>query len=76
MPNYITRSKIDTHNFADVYGPSSGAGRSLNEIRPMAQDAFFKDSEQFRNDITVSAMRKINAAMWQRRQAPLSVSKR
>ena len=76
MPNYITRSKIDTHNFADVYGPSSGAGRSLNDIRPMAQDAFFKDSEQFRNDITVSAMRKINAAMWQRRQAPLSVSKR
>lgn len=76
MPNYITRSKIDTHNFADVYGPVPGVGKSLNEIRPMAQDAFYKDSEQFRNDITVAAMRKINAAMWQRRQAPLSVSKR
>jgi hypothetical protein len=76
MPNYITRSKIDTHNFADVYGTVTDAGKSLNEIRPLAQTAFFADSEQFRNDITTSAMRKINAAMWQRRQAPLSVSKR
>jgi len=76
MPNYITRTKIDTHDFSDTYGPVPGVGRSLNEIRPLAQDAFYRDSEQFRNDISTSAMRKMNAAMWQRRQAPLSASKR
>lgn len=76
MPNYITRSKIDTQGFSEVYGPVAGVGKSLNEIRPLAQDAFYRDSEQFRNDISVAAMRKMNAAMWQRRQAPLSVSRR
>jgi hypothetical protein len=77
MPNYITRSKIDTFSFADTYGPANAdEGKSLNDIRPLVQDAFFKDTEQFRNDITVSAMRKMNAAMWQRRQAPFSVSKK
>ena len=76
MPNYITRSKIDTHNFSETYGPSSGVGKSLNDIRPLAQDAFYRDSEQFRNDISTSALRKMNAAMWQRRQAPLSASRR
>lgn len=76
MPNYITRNKLDTHDFADQYGSVVGAGRNLNDIRPLAQAAFYNDSEQFRNDISISAMRKMNASMWQRRQAPLSASKR
>ena len=70
MPNYITRSKIDTHDFADMYGPVQNYGTSLNSVREMAQDAFFRDTEQFRNDITIGAMRKNNAIAWQRRFAP------
>ena len=76
MPNYIVRNKIDTHSFSDAYGPVTDTGKSLNEIRPLAQDAFYRDTTQHRNDITTSAMRKMNAAMWQRRQAPLSATKR
>lgn len=76
MPNYVVRNKIDTHSFSDMYGPVTDGGKSLNEIRPLAEDAFFKDTTQFRNDIMTSATRKMNAAMWQRRQAPLSASKR
>ena len=71
MPNYITRSKIDTQKFADGYGPMKDMGKSLNEIKDRANQAFYRDTEQHRNDISVDIMRKMNAAMWQRRQAPL-----
>ena len=72
MPNYISRNKLDTHNFADMYGPMQDVGKSLNEVRVLAEAAFQQDTEHHRNDITVSAMRKNNAIAWQRRMAPLN----
>jgi hypothetical protein len=77
MPNYVTRSKIDTQKFSDSYGPIQDAGKSLDEIRGLANDAFYKDTEQHRNDIMSNISRKMNAAKWQQRQAPLlGVSRR
>ena len=40
-------------------------------IRPLVQDSWFRDSMQFRNDLTERRMRKINAEKWQQRVAPL-----
>lgn len=71
MPNYITRNKLDTQNFVDIYGPIKDSGKGLNEVRALANEAFYRDTEQHRNSITVDAMRKMNAAMWQRRKAPI-----
>lgn len=76
MPNYLVRSKIDTYNFADTYGSMENRGLSLNEIRSKAQDAFYQDTTSHRDDITSKLMRKTNAEMWQRRQAPISKSSR
>ena len=72
QPNYIVRSKIDTHNFSDTYGPMQNSGIALNDIRQHAQDAFLDDSLSFRNDMMSRLMRKRNAELWQTRQAPLS----
>lgn len=71
QPNYIVRSKIDTHNFADVYGPAQ-QGVGLNDVRDKAQDAFLRDSVSFRDDIMSKLMRKRNAELWQLRQYPKS----
>lgn len=72
MPNYVVRSKIDTHRFADVYGSVQNSGVGLNEIRNRAQDAFYEDTNHFRNDITTRLMRKRNAEMWQEKMYPKS----
>jgi hypothetical protein len=69
MPNYLVRSKIDTHDFADKYGPIRNA-QPLEEIRPKVQNAFLQDTSDHRNDIMTSLMRKRNAEMWQIRQGP------
>ena len=69
MPNYIVRSKIDTHDFADRYG-SIREPQSLDEVRSKAQNAFMQDTTDHRNDIMTSLMRKRNAEMWQIRQGP------
>ena len=71
MPNYITRSKIDIHDWADKYGPVH-TPQGLQEVRGKAQDAFLKDSLEHRNDLMTRLMRKRNAEMWQLRQAPKS----
>jgi len=75
MPDYITRSKIDFLPFADSYGSMPPGGEFGNvhnpNIRTLAQDAWLRDSLEFRNDITERAMRKINADAWQQRQSPL-----
>lgn len=76
MPNYIVRSKIDTHNYADKYGPMQSAGLSLNQIRKLAQNSFLDDTTSHRNDITSKLMRKTNSEMWQRRIAPITKSSR
>ena len=70
MPNYIVRSKIDTHDFADKYGPSR-VPQSLNSVREQAQDAFMTDTNGHRNDMMSKLMRKRNAELWQLRQAPV-----
>ena len=69
MPNYIVRSKIDTHDFADRYGTVQ-TPQSLNDIRGKVENAFMQDTTEHRNDIMTSLMRKRNAEMWQIRQAP------
>lgn len=71
QPNYIVRSKIDTHNFADVYGPAQ-QGVGLNDVRAKAQDAFLQDSLSYRDDLMTKLMRKRNAELWQLRQYPQS----
>ena len=76
MPNYIVRSKIDTHNFADTYDSMQNTGLSLNDIRGKAQSAFLDDTTSHRNDITSKLMRKTNSEMWQRRIAPITKSSR
>ena len=40
----------------------------------MTQDSWIKNSNQFRDDIMVSAMRKRNGEMWQNRMYPKSTS--
>ena len=72
MPNYVVRSKLDTHGFADMYGPMQNGGLSLNEVRKKAQDVFYEDTTNFRNDITTRQMRKRNAEMWQEKMSPKS----
>lgn len=72
MPNYVVRSKIDTHNFGDTYGPIQNRGINLDDIRDKAQTAFLEDSLSFRNDMMTRLMRKRNAELWQLRQSPLS----
>lgn len=74
-PNYIVRSKIDFLPYADSYGPVPENGEEGNVhnpyIRALVQDAWLRNSIQFRNDITERRMRKINANKWQQRLAPL-----
>lgn len=76
MPSYITRSKIDHLPYADTYqSPPDGSenGNIHNpHIRALAQDSWFRDSMQFRNDLTERRMRKINSEAWQKRQFPNS----
>jgi len=75
MPNYITRSKIDTFSFADTYGPAKEGEEFGNDntpyIRALAQDKWLRDSLEFRNDLSERRMRKVNAEAWQRRSAPI-----
>lgn len=70
MPNYVVRSKIDTHNFADTYGTAE-EGRSLSETRKLAEEAFLQDSLDHRNDEMVKLSRKANSVWWQRKQHPI-----
>jgi hypothetical protein len=74
-PNYITRSKVDFLPYADSYGPMQEGSEYGNihspNIRALAQDSWFRDSLQFRNDMTERLMRKVNAEAWQKRQSPL-----
>lgn len=76
MPTYITRSKIDHLPYADTYqSPPDGSemGNVHNpHIRALVQDSWFRDSLQFRNDLTERRMRKVNSEAWQQRMYPNS----
>lgn len=76
MPNYITRSHIDTQPFADHYGPlpvgfENGNPETAN-IHSLANDAFLQGALKHRTEISERLMRKVNAEHWQRRAAPIS----
>jgi hypothetical protein len=72
MPNYVARSKIDFLPMADTYGPMSNAnGNEYNSIiRNLANDAWTRNSLEFRSGLQQSLMRKRNAELWQKRQFP------
>jgi hypothetical protein len=72
MPNYIVRSKIDNcvTGFGDQYGPMRVDQRTLDENRPLAEQAYLDNNLAYRNDLMESLMRKRNSEIWQTRQAP------
>lgn len=78
MPNYITRSNIDSQSFADSYGPipsgNSQGNKYNSNIRALANDAFMTSTIQHRTDLQERLMRKANNRQWQLRQAPLRSS--
>jgi hypothetical protein len=78
MPNYIVRSEIDTHPFADRYGPMPKGdelgNKSHAEIRALANDAFLQSSLEHRNDLMEKQSRKANARAWQQRAMPITTT--
>lgn len=73
MPNYLVRSKIDScvTVFGDQYGPMRADQKTLNQIRPLAEQAYLNNNLNFRNDLMESLMRKRNSELWQTRSAPM-----
>lgn len=75
MPNYITRSNIDHMPFADSYGPLPSGGAYGNEfnakIKSLANDAFARDTVEYRTGLQQRLMRKVNSQAWQQRVAPI-----
>lgn len=74
-PNFIVRSKIDTFDFGETYGPmkdNETINRNDCDIRQKAQQKFLDDSIGFRTDLQQSLMRKRNNEMAQLRKFPLS----
>lgn len=78
MPNYLVRSKIDMHGFADTYGgltsENAKGNQNTPDIRTMANKAFEDSVISHREDLQKSMMRKRNAISWQRRVAPIRTS--
>jgi hypothetical protein len=77
MPNYITRSNIDTFPWANTYGPDKIMDDDTNnEYRQLANNAFHESAIQFRTELQERLMRKRNAELWQRRVAPITTMKK
>ena len=78
MPNYISRSHIDTQPFADSYGTIPKGFEKGNpytgKIHELAENAFLQGAIQHRTDLSERLMRKVNSEQWQRRQAPIRKS--
>jgi len=76
MPNYISRSNIDTQPFADSYGPIPKGFEKGNpytdKIHSLAENAFLEAAIQHRTDLSERMMRKVNSEQWQRRMAPIN----
>lgn len=72
MPNYITRSKIDScvTSFGDAYGKLNEGHLALNDVRPCAEKAWIENSLDSRTSLMKSLMRKRNEEIVQIRQAP------
>jgi hypothetical protein len=71
QPNYITRSKIDSFQFADSYGPAKPQ-LPLGAVKALSQDKWLRDSLSFRTGLQEQWMRKMNTILGQRRQMPNS----
>jgi hypothetical protein len=74
-PNYITRSKIDTFDYAETYGPMKPQEKIIsddNDIRSKVQEQFLDDSLFFRTGLQESLMRKRNNELAQLRAFPHS----
>jgi hypothetical protein len=71
-PNYIVRSKLDSCAtvFGDQYGPMRTDQKTLNQLRPLAEQAYLNNNLNYRNDLMESLMRKKNSEKWQERAAP------
>jgi hypothetical protein len=74
MPNYLVRSNIDNLPFADQYGPMASRNELGSKMRSLANDAYCRNSTEFRSDLQQRLMRKANARAWQQRAAPISTS--
>ena len=78
MPNYISRSHIDTQPFADTYGTiPKGFEKGnpyTNKIHSLAENAFLEGAIQHRTELSERLMRKVNSEQWQRRLAPIRKS--
>jgi len=76
MPNYISRSNIDTQPFADSYGPIPKGFEKGNpytdKIHSLAENAFLEGAIQHRTELSERLMRKVNSEQWQRRAAPIN----
>jgi hypothetical protein len=76
MPNYISRSNIDTQPFADSYGPIQKGFEKGNpytdKIHSLAENAFLEGAIQHRTELSERLMRKVNSEQWQRRAAPIN----
>lgn len=72
MPNYITRSKIDSciNSCGDSYGDVEAGNLNLNEIRPLVEKDWMDNSLHFREELMRSLMRKRNEELVQNRVAP------
>jgi len=80
-PNYIVRSKIDNQLWADSYGPLTDEDVCGNDhtgnIRKLAQDAWFNQTNSHRLDLQQSLMRKYNSEVAPARKiAPLRADAR
>jgi len=70
MPNYITRSKVDSLPWAPTYGPDVPM-HGYGDHRQLANNAYHDSALVFRTEMQERLMRKRNAEMWQRRVAPI-----
>ena len=76
MPNYISRSKVDTNTWADKYGPTpegfEHGNPNTHNIHKLANNAFHDATIEQRTSLMQSLMRKRNAELYQQRLFPLS----
>ncbi len=72
MPNYITRSKLDScvTNFGDAYGKLDAGHQALAAVKECAELAWVQNSLDFRTNISKSLMRLNNETAVQNRIAP------
>ena len=79
MPNYIVRSRIDTHSFADQYGTITTGKSLINRdntpgFRDMVHTAYLNDTISHRTDMMESISQKMNRRKAQLRTSPITTA--